>query len=105
VLINLIRNAVDAMEGMDRRELTIKMTRGDGEVQISIADTGVGISADIAEKVFQAFATTKTTGMGVGLSISRSIVEAHGGRLWYEPNPSGGTIFSLALPLSTGHAP
>jgi two-component system sensor kinase FixL len=105
VLINLIRNAVDAMEGMDRRELAIKTTRGDGEVQISIADTGAGISADIAEKVFQAFATTKTTGMGVGLSISRNIVEAHGGRLWYEPNPSGGTIFSLALPLSTGHAP
>jgi two-component system, LuxR family, sensor kinase FixL len=105
VLINLIRNAVDAMDGMHRRELTIKVTGEDGEVRISIADTGSGISEEFRDRVFQAFATTKTTGMGVGLSISRNIVEAHGGRLWYEPNSSGGTVFYLALPLSIGHAP
>jgi len=105
VLINLIRNAVDAMEGMPRRELTIKVTREEEEVRISVTDTGTGIAPEFREKVFQAFATTKTTGMGVGLSISRNIVEAHGGRLWYEPNPAGGTSFVLALPLSTGHAP
>jgi two-component system sensor kinase FixL len=56
-------------------------------------------------KLFQAFATTKATGMGVGLSISRTIVEAHGGKLWFERNPDGGTIFHLALPLSDGSAP
>ena len=105
VLINLIRNAVDAMEGTQRRELTIRMGREDGEMRISIADTGAGISADFRDKVFQAFATTKSTGMGVGLSISRNIVEAHHGRLWFEPNPSGGTVFHLVLPLSTRNMP
>ena len=116
VLINLIRNAVDAMEGRDRRagesqrgqvfegrdrrDLTIRISRDEGAVRISIIDTGAGISSDMEGKLFQAFATTKATGMGVGLSISRTIVEAHGGRLWFEPNPDGGTIFHLALPLS-----
>ena len=105
VLINLIRNAVDAMEGRDRRDLTIRISRDDGAVRISIIDTGAGISSDMEGKLFQAFATTKATGMGVGLSISRTIVEAHGGRLWFEPNPDGGTIFHLALPLSDRPVP
>jgi two-component system, LuxR family, sensor kinase FixL len=104
VLINLIRNAVDAMEGRERRDLTIRISRDDGEVRISIIDTGAGISSDMEGKLFQAFATTKATGMGVGLSISRTIVEAHGGKLWFERNPDGGTIFHLALPLSNGPA-
>jgi two-component system sensor kinase FixL len=105
VLINLIRNAVDAMESQDRRELTIRITADEEETRISIIDSGCGIPRDMEEKLFHAFATTKTTGMGVGLSISRNIVEAHNGRLWFEANPSGGTIFHLALPLSGGHAP
>jgi two-component system sensor kinase FixL len=105
VLINLIRNAVEAMEGQDRRNLTIRISRDDGAVRISIIDTGAGISSDMEGKLFQAFATTKVTGMGVGLSISRTIVEAHGGRLWFEPNPDGGTIFHLALPLSDRPVP
>jgi two-component system sensor kinase FixL len=104
VLINLIRNAVDAMEGRDRREITIRISCDDGEVTISIIDTGSGIPRDMEEKVFQAFSTSKPTGMGVGLSISRNIVEAHSGRLWFEPNPLGGTIFHLALPLSNNDA-
>jgi two-component system, LuxR family, sensor kinase FixL len=104
VLINLIRNAVDAMEGRERRELTIRISRDDGAVKISIIDTGIGIPRDMEEKLFQAFATSKPAGMGVGLSISRYIVEAHNGRLWFEPNPSGGTIFHLALPLSNKDA-
>jgi two-component system sensor kinase FixL len=104
VLINLIRNAVDAMEGQDRRELTIRISRDDGAVRVSIIDTGSGVRRDMEEKLFQAFATSKPTGMGVGLSISRNIVEAHNGRLWFEPNPSGGTIFHLALPLSNEDA-
>jgi two-component system sensor kinase FixL len=104
VLINLIRNAVDAMEGRDRRELTISISCDDRAVRISIIDTGSGIPRDMEEKVFQAFATSKPSGMGVGLSISRNIVEAHSGRLWFEPNPSGGTVFHLALPLSNRDA-
>jgi two-component system sensor kinase FixL len=100
VLINLIRNAVDAMEGQARRELTIRISADDKDVKISIIDTGSGIPRDLEEKLFRAFTTSKPTGMGVGLSISRSIVEAHHGRLWFEANPSGGTIFHLTLPLS-----
>ena len=66
-------------------------------VRISVADTGSGISPDVAEQLFQPFITTKRHGMGVGLSISRTIVEAHGGRIWVEPNPAGGTIFNFTL--------
>lgn len=100
VLINLIRNAVDAMEGQKRRDLTIRIAADDKDVRISIIDTGSGIPRDMEGKLFRAFATSKPTGMGVGLSISRSIAEAHHGRLWFEANPSGGTIFHLTLPLS-----
>jgi two-component system sensor kinase FixL len=100
VLINLIRNAVDAMEGRSLRDLTIRISRDGGEVRISIVDTGSGVPKDMQDRLFQAFATSKPAGMGVGLSISRNIVEAHSGRLWFEPNPSGGSIFHLALPLS-----
>lgn len=104
VLINLIRNGVDAMEGQSRRELTIRISADQAEATISIADTGCGIPAGMEAKLFNAFVTSKPTGMGVGLSISRNIVEAHGGRLWFEANPTGGTIFHLALPLSDGEA-
>jgi two-component system sensor kinase FixL len=100
VLINLIRNAVDAMEGESRRDLIIRMSTDHMEATISIADSGSGIPAGMEDRLFNAFATSKPTGMGVGLSISRTIVEAHGGRLWFEANPSGGTIFHVALPLS-----
>lgn len=100
VLINLIRNAVDAMESQVRKELTIRISRNGQQVRISITDTGCGVPPEMKDRLFHAFATSKATGMGVGLSISRNIVEAHNGRLWFEPNPSGGTIFHLALPLS-----
>jgi two-component system sensor kinase FixL len=98
VLLNLIRNAVEATQEMDRRDLLIR-TRGPktGMVEVSVADTGTGISKSIAAQLFQPFITTKEHGMGVGLSISRTIIEAHGGRLWAEPNLGGGTVFAFTL--------
>ena len=102
VVLNLVRNAVEAMEGIERRELTIA-TRGiDGEnlAEVQVVDSGPGIARDIADRLFQPFVTTKKTGMGLGLSICREIVEAHHGRLVAAPNPSGGTVFRLTLPVS-----
>jgi two-component system sensor kinase FixL len=98
VVLNLVRNAVEAMERSDRRDLTIGSERSpDGKVIVKVADTGTGISPQIADQLFQPFITTKSQGLGVGLSISRTIVESHGGRIWVEPNPGGGTIFRFTL--------
>lgn len=98
VLVNLIRNAVDAMINAPRRELGIVVAPNQpGWVEIAIADTGPGISGEIAEQLFQPFITTKPQGMGVGLSISRTIVEAHGGRIAVEPTPGGGATFRFTL--------
>jgi two-component system sensor kinase FixL len=97
VLLNLIRNAIEAMETSDRRELTIATTADDDMITVSVSDTGPGISAEITSQLFTPFVTTKRHGMGVGLSISRTIVEAHGGRIWAEANPGGGTVFRLTL--------
>ncbi len=106
VLINLMRNAAEAMSGSPRRELTIATVGSAGSsVEVSIADTGPGIAADVRPRLFQPFVTSKAAGMGVGLSISRSIIEAHGGRLWAEDNPGGGTIFRFTVPSArTDHA-
>jgi two-component system sensor kinase FixL len=102
VLLNLIRNAMDAMETTPARDLVISvMPTGNNMVEVSVADTGSGIEAEVAEQLFQPFITTKRHGMGVGLSISRTIVEAHGGRIWVEPNPGGGTIFHFTLAAVT----
>jgi two-component system sensor kinase FixL len=98
VLLNLMRNAVEAMQEMPKRELNVSTHQLDSEtVRVDVADTGPGIASDIADQLFQPFVTTKRHGMGVGLSISRTIVEAHGGRLWAEPNAGGGTVFRLTL--------
>ncbi len=98
VLLNLVRNAIEAMSDSLHRQLTIATSLShSGLVEISVADTGPGIADEIAERLFQPFVTTKTDGMGIGLSISRSIVEAHGGKLWVDPRPGGGSIFRLTL--------
>jgi len=98
VLLNLIRNAVESMQDEPKRELRVSTHQLDQDtLRIDVADTGPGIAPEIAEQLFQPFVTTKRQGMGVGLSISRTIIEAHGGRLWVSPNPGGGTIFSLTL--------
>ncbi len=97
-----MRNAIEAMHETTRRELTVATVAQPGQmVEISVADTGAGIAPEIVSQLFQPFVTTKPQGMGVGLSISRTIIEAHGGRLWAEPNPKGGTIFRFTLKVLT----
>jgi PAS domain S-box-containing protein len=100
VLMNLMLNGIDAMREMNGAgELTVKSQQGsDGEVLISVSDTGVGLPLERTEQIFNAFFTTKPHGTGMGLPISRSIVEAHGGRLWAAPNSWRGTTFQFTLP-------
>ena len=99
VILNLIRNAIDAMMTSPRRALKITTDAADGGglAQVSVADTGPGLSPEVAERLFQPFVSTKAQGMGVGLSISRTIVEAHGGRIWAESNSDGGVTFHFTL--------
>jgi two-component system, LuxR family, sensor kinase FixL len=100
VLLNLVRNAIEAMEDGERRELVISTAVAPEDmVAINVADTGSGIAPEISAQLFQPFITTKRQGMGVGLSISRTIIEAHGGTIAPRPNPGGGTIFSFTLPV------
>jgi two-component system sensor kinase FixL len=105
VILNLIRNAIEAMAESSKRQLVISSGSAPGGlIEISVADTGSGISPEIAEQLFQPFVTTKRHGMGVGLSISKTIIEAHGGRMWANANPGGGTIFHLTLKPATTEA-
>ena len=102
VLVNLFRNALEAMAHSPQRELIASNARvADDMIEVAIFDTGPGIPDDVMSNLFQTFYTTKETGMGVGLSISRSIVEAHGGRMWAEANRSGGATFRFTLPASS----
>jgi two-component system sensor kinase FixL len=98
VLLNLMRNAVEELANSPRRELTVSTSQADDDLtEVAVADTGSGIAEDIASQLFQPFVTTKRHGMGVGLSISRTIIDAHGGRLWVEPTPGGGATFKFTL--------
>ena len=103
VVLNVIRNGIEAVQGNgpDRRRVTVKTSRAADTVVCDIADTGCGYSEQVADQLFDAFFTTKPGGLGMGLAISRSIIEAHGGRMWATPNPDGGATFRFTLPVST----
>jgi signal transduction histidine kinase len=99
VLLNLIRNAIEAMAGRPRQALVIATLPSDNAmVELSVADNGPGLPAEVRAKLFQPFVTTKSAGMGVGLSICHSIVEEHGGRMWVEDNSEAGTVFRFTVP-------
>jgi two-component system, LuxR family, sensor kinase FixL len=105
VLVNLFRNALEAMADVAQRELTATNLKvADDMIEIVVSDTGTGFHDDVKPNLFQTFFTTKETGMGVGLSISRSIIEAHGGRMWAENNLSGGATFRFTLPAATSES-
>jgi two-component system sensor kinase FixL len=98
VLLNLIRNAIEAMQEAPRRELTVATALAeDGHVELSVKDTGSGLAPEVAAQLFQPFVTTKKHGMGVGLSICRTIVEAHGGKIWADSEQGRGTAFHFTL--------
>ena len=103
VVLNLVRNAVEAMEEVERRELVIgtRAVTDQEMAEVVVADSGPGIAPELADRLFQPFVTTKKTGMGLGLSICREIVEAHHGRLTVAPGSSGGTVFRLTLPTAS----
>jgi signal transduction histidine kinase len=106
VIVNLVRNAVEAMEEAPRRALLIATRRAEaGSAEVSVADSGAGVSAEAAARLFSPFNTTKPGGMGVGLAISRGIVEEHGGRLSWVPNPGGGSVFRFTLPTGAATTP
>ena len=100
VIINLVRNAVEAMEASTTRRLTVSTHAVPGMVEIRVADTGPGIAPEVAERLFQPFVTSKATGLGLGLSICRELVEAHEGRLSASPGATGGTVFVITLPTA-----
>jgi two-component system sensor kinase FixL len=107
VLINLVRNALEAMERSERRELriTTRYLHDTGQAEVTVADTGPGIAPEIASRLFQPFVSSKKTGMGLGLSICRDIVESHGGVLSVVAGEPNGTVFSMTLPVISEEQP
>jgi two-component system sensor kinase FixL len=103
VVLNLLRNALEAMGGCPRRELRVE-TRpvGATQLEVIISDTGPGLPEALRDRLFTPFVTTKSEGMGIGLSICRSIIEAHGGAIWATSSPAGGAAFHITLPVPSG---
>jgi two-component system sensor kinase FixL len=100
VVINLLLNGIEAMEKCTgTRRLSVEIGTVDAEAMVAVSDNGPGLPADYSDRIFKAFFTTKAHGLGMGLAISRSIIEAHNGRLWAEPNSDGGATFRIALPI------
>lgn len=101
VIFNLLRNALDAMEGVPMKRIEIvSVPVADGKVQLSISDTGSGLPADVMDSLFEPFRSTKQSGIGLGLSICRTLVEAQGGRIWAERGKAGGSTFAFTMPLA-----
>ncbi len=105
VLLNLVRNAAEAMAERRHRKLSIGATRAGDMIEVSVIDNGPGLGNDIRARLFQPFVTTKPQGMGVGLSVCRRIVEAHGGRIWADEAVSDGAAFRFTIPCSTAAVP
>jgi two-component system sensor histidine kinase DctS len=104
VLLNLTRNAVDAMQTSARKARGIRIATCSGhkgEVSFEVRDHGTGVSSRLGQAIFDPFVTTKAEGLGVGLAISRTIVQNHGGKLSYSDNPEGGAVFTVSLPAGT----
>jgi two-component system sensor kinase FixL len=98
VLVNLIRNAIEAMQGStDQRLLVYSERESGGLIRITVADSGPGLAPSVAEHLFEPFRSTKESGMGLGLSISAAIIQAHGGRIWAEQSKLGGTAFHFTI--------
>jgi C4-dicarboxylate-specific signal transduction histidine kinase len=102
VILSLLVNATDAMSDLpvDQRKLEVATVRAENSAEVFVSDTGPGIPPDKLEEIFAPFFSTKNEGLGLGLSISRTIVEAHGGQIWAENMSSGGAVFRVSLPLS-----
>jgi len=101
VIMNLLQNALDAMNNMQNRsrQLLVQTKRDDADhVRLTVQDSGIGLDMQAVSRLFDAFYTSKHDGMGIGLSVSRSIIENHGGRIWAEPNDGSGATFSFSIP-------
>jgi len=108
VILNLLLNSADAMEAItDRPKLLVVRTErsSEGHVRLTVQDTGVGLELPRVDKLFEAFYTTKADGMGIGLSVSRSIIERHHGRLWAQPNDGPGATFAFSIPVRLDSMP
>ena len=105
VALNLMRNAIEAMAGQPKRFLSLSIQKAGNFAEICISDTGSGLPEDRRKELFAPYKSSKVEGLGVGLSISRTIIEAHGGMIWAEDNPEGGTVFRFTVPLTLADPP